>query len=132
MIVCNTCGIEKEPSAYDSNYRYPDGKLKRCKACIKVYPRQYRKTKGWRLAETRYRLKKRYGITLEHFSDMVDQQSGMCANTGCLNAGTHVDHNHNNSQVRALLCSGCNLALGNLKEDQARISGLLEYARRFQ
>lgn len=56
-----------------------------------------------------------------------------CSNTGCENT-THLrmDHDHATGQFRSLLCNGCNTALGMLKEDAARISGLREYIERFQ
>jgi hypothetical protein len=39
-----------------------------------------------------------------------------------------VDHDHKTGEVRALLCSACNVALGRLNEDPARIRALADYA----
>ena len=38
-----------------------------------------------------------------------------------------VDHNHDNGQIRGLLCSRCNRALGFLGEDLRNILCLAEY-----
>jgi hypothetical protein len=54
-------------------------------------------------------------------------QEGKCANTGCFNEATCVDHHHNSGQVRQMLCSSCNKAYGLLKEDIQRMAGLIQY-----
>lgn len=41
-----------------------------------------------------------------------------------------VDHNHTTGTPRGLLCSGCNVALGMLKEDPRRIRALADYIER--
>ncbi len=76
---------------------------------------------------------KTYGITLEQYISMYDRQEGRCGNLGCENelnlkkASTHVDHDHKTGKVRSLLCSGCNAALGFLKENTNRANGLANY-----
>lgn len=40
-----------------------------------------------------------------------------------------VDHDHDTGEVRALLCMGCNAAIGLLKEDPDRIYAAAEYVR---
>lgn len=55
-----------------------------------------------------------------------------CSNPGCENTTRlHMDHDHSTGEFRALLCGGCNSALGFLKENPERISGLREYIERF-
>ena len=46
--------------------------------------------------------------------------------------GTHTDHCHLTGQVRGILCHGCNVSLGLMKEDLNKIMGLLEYAKKHQ
>jgi hypothetical protein len=62
---------------------------------------------------------------------------GKCANLRCLKvfkaygekdwAPIQVDHDHKTNTVRALLCRGCNTALGLLSECPERLRGLIEY-----
>jgi ribosomal protein L24E len=67
-----------------------------------------------RSAETHRRqsLRRRYGLTIEQFDEMLAEQGGVCAICGTdtpLGRGTfHVDHDHQTGQVRGLLCHPCN------------------------
>lgn len=81
------------------------------------------------------RLKAEYGISLEQKRLMFVAQDGKCA--ACASSfdklgDLHVDHRHDDSLVRGLLCGGCNRALGILKDCPSRISKLLNYIVRFQ
>lgn len=78
--------------------------------------------------------KSEYGLTREDVERMRAQQRGTCANAGCTTAlsegpGEHIDHCHVTGKVRGLLCPLCNVALGALRDDEARILGLAEYLR---
>lgn len=56
----------------------------------------------------------------------------VCSNPGCENTTRlYMDHDHSTGKFRALLCNGCNSALGFLKENPDRISGLREYIEQF-
>lgn len=76
-------------------------------------------------------LQTQYKISVERMNEIwLDPQ---CSNPGCTETKRlHMDHDHATGEFRALLCNGCNTALGFLKEDAARISGLREYIERFQ
>lgn len=77
-----------------------------------------------------------YGLTIDKYVNMHEFQKGKCGNPGCtvsldLNSRiTCVDHNHETGKVRSLLCSGCNTALGFLKENKERANGLAEYIKK--
>lgn len=82
----------------------------------------------------RYRkhlLKKQYGLTLERYDEMVEEQHGGCAICGEPPDGKHkyfhVDHNHETMIVRGLLCSRCNTAIGLFKEDIDRMKLAIKY-----
>lgn len=78
-----------------------------------------------------------FGITIEQYEEMWERQGGKCANTQCRaefpkvvrdhRNALHVDHDHATGKVRALLCPGCNSALGRVKDDGQRLIGLAEY-----
>lgn len=71
-----------------------------------------------------------YGISPEQLIEIW--KNPICSNPGCGNTTRlHMDHDHATGEFRALLCGGCNSALGFLKEDAARIAGLREYIERF-
>lgn len=51
-----------------------------------------------------------------------------CQNPGCRGeVNLVVDHNHETGALRGRLCRDCNLALGLLRDDVARITGLADY-----
>lgn len=60
-----------------------------------------------------------YSITLESYNAVLAAQGGVCAICRTHKRTTRsgrlfVDHNHQTGEVRALLCHGCNMALGFL------------------
>lgn len=82
----------------------------------------------------RARLKRRYGISLEDYEQLLVKQGGHCAlcdrtpdleRNGCF----HVDHCHETNKVRGLLCEKHNHALGKLGDNEASILKLLAYLR---
>lgn len=110
---------------------YKDGLNPWCKTCKREYDRVlYAATKH--LWVERHRQRK-YGLSPSAFEDLFVDQNGRCA--VCPNVlgpgwDTHIDHCHATGQVRALLCRGCNVALGQLNEDPVRIRALADYAER--
>ena len=88
-------------------------------------------------ARRRHHLKKTYGLSLEEYNQKLVTQNGVCAICKqpelSIRRGSYksldVDHNHETGEIRGLLCSACNAALGLLKEDAQRIESLLAYLR---
>lgn len=57
---------------------------------------------------------------------MIEAQGGVCA--ACkTDKPKHVDHDHKTGRVRGMLCSLCNQALGNVRDDVKRLQGLINY-----
>jgi hypothetical protein len=69
----------------------------------------------------KYDLKLHYGISPEDYNHLFELQGGCCAICGIpqleLDKRLHVDHNHISGEIRGLLCTNCNVALGQLKTD---------------
>lgn len=88
------------------------------------------------LEHKRKTLESKYGLTLDQYIKMHEYQKGKCGNTGCgadldlKLPTTHVDHNHDTGEVRSLLCSNCNAALGFLKENEDKMLGLVKYVKK--
>lgn len=80
-------------------------------------------------------LKHYYGITIEDYDRMFEEQEGLCAicelpETRIIRnkvASLHVDHNHETGEVRGLLCSRCNVAIGMMKENPSLFVKAAEY-----
>lgn len=80
-------------------------------------------------------LKNKYGLTVAEYERMLAEQSGVCA--VCKGPETRagfvlgVDHDHATGEVRGLLCTKCNTALGLLDDDPERIRLLSEYIQTY-
>lgn len=76
------------------------------------------------------RLQVRYGITLEDYEHMYEQQGGRCKI--CDHEGSrdgkrlHVDHDHETGVVRGLLCNSCNLKLGWYEKNRDAVVAYLQ------
>lgn len=79
-------------------------------------------------------LKYRYGITLEEYEAMYDNQNGKCAickkdyQLGG-SKGLFVDHDHETKEVRGLLCRKCNSAIGQLEECKEILIEAIRYLK---
>src|SRR6266576_5353448 len=56
-----------------------------------------------------------YGITLQDYNDLYEQQKGKCKLCKIKKSRLEVDHNHLTKKVRGLLCGRCNTKLGNIE-----------------
>lgn len=82
---------------------------------------------------------KRYGLTLDDFSQLFTAQEGRCAickitpKARYRNAsGLCVDHDHTSGFVRGLLCNPCNQSLGLLKDSVETFKNAIEYMEKAQ
>lgn len=84
-------------------------------------------------------LKSKYGLNLERFAAMLAAQGGGCAICGLSNGERQmcVDHDHAccpgkascGDCVRGLLCTQCNAALGNFRDDEDLLLSAVSYLR---
>lgn len=77
-------------------------------------------------------LRKRFGITSDQFDRMLRRQKGVCGLCkGPPGARQFaVDHDHVSGSVRGLLCRGCNVGIGNLKDDPKLLEKAAGYIRK--
>jgi hypothetical protein len=83
-------------------------------------------------------LKKDFGITVETYHRLLEGQGGVCAS--CKNPETAtrngnikwlaVDHCHDSHVLRGLLCAACNMAIGMMNDDPARLRAAADYLDR--
>jgi hypothetical protein len=74
-------------------------------------------------------LKRQYGLTAQDYEKMYVSQKGVCAicEQPQKNKRLCVDHCHHTGQIRGLLCSVCNSAIGKLKDDVKLLSKAIDY-----
>ena len=117
----------EERRAYQRAY-YHNNKEKKQAYCRKYY--QENRDKAYAK-----RLMKDYGLTLDDYNQMLEEQNGVCkiCHGTCTHnqrreAGTlSVDHCHTTGKVRGLLCGKCNSALGFLNDDIQSVKRMVKY-----
>jgi hypothetical protein len=68
-----------------------------------------------------------YGLTIEEFNKMYEDQGGSCAICQRTDRPLVVDHDHKTGKKRALLCNGCNHGLGRFADDPALLRKAADY-----
>lgn len=79
----------------------------------------------------------RYGISVEQYDEMLEQQNGVCRICGQPPAKEgwktvtrlHVDHDHETGKVRALLCNNCNRGLGYFQDSYELLKEAHKYLK---
>lgn len=146
MKACTKCGTSKSPEEFSRDKSKKDGRCCSCKECGASYFKQrpartsLQKTQRYKW-HRRHTLRKKYGILLEDYERMLQQQSGVCAickqpeqqhswNTERVSS-LAVDHNHKTGRNRGLLCHRCNRVLGAVNDDIDILVALKEYVEKY-
>lgn len=115
----------EEKNAYQREWR------KQNKDKYLSYREKEKSHPNYKIWDRRSKLKIKYNISLEKYDEMFKEQNGKCACCGIdqssLSKALAVDHCHNTGKVRKLLCSNCNLALGNSLENVDVLKNLISY-----
>lgn len=101
------------------------------------------RTRAWARARPNqdkiYNLRNHYGMTLDEYTNLLDQQNHVCAI--CKKAETRidkrtgkprslsVDHCHTTGRIRGLLCGFCNGALGFVNDDIEVLETMIQYLK---
>ena len=136
---------EKPAETHANDRRYylasRDRILARAKEWAKANPEKIRERyQAWKarhpLTRKAYQLKHNYNMSLEEHKEKLSEQGGVCAICGHLPTMGRwkillVDHNHATGEVRGLLCHDCNIGIGNLKDNAARLRAAATYIERY-
>ena len=110
--------------------RRPIARIYSASTKAKVIRARYMATPLAKKLYTQAYLKRTYGLTLQAFEALSIQQGGVCAICGKPNRADRrlvVDHDHKTGKVRALLCDPCNLVLGYMDDNVARLQLAIDY-----
>lgn len=124
--VCPDCKIDKPTDQYYKQDDMADGYRIQCISCIKE-------------RNEKLRFKRQYGLTLELYHIILEEQEYKCACCGTQiykridspskKLTAHVDHDHDTGRIRGLLCGTCNSGIGHLGDTQEGIERALEYVK---
>ncbi len=153
--ICPCCKESKKVSCFSKDKNTKDGLDVYCKICkyekVKKYKdspkgkeqnrissRDYRKRHPEMVKESNKKgsLKYFFGSeAVEIFNKLFEQQKGCCAICGRhqseLNNRLSLDHDHDRSDFRGLLCKRCNTLAGSSKSHIGLLEKVIEYLETF-
>jgi len=150
--VCKICGLEKTIGDFNIHCGNKDLHRHECRNCQKENQQKHYPLVKDKLNETKrgnrvkdrpknhnLHLKKKFGISLNDYHEMLNKQSGRCAICGTDNPSgsgkkiVHfaVDHDHNTGKNRSLLCINCNQGIGHFFDSPTLLRQAAEYLESF-
>lgn len=124
MKKCSLCKVEKPfTDFYKARTSRNIGRVHGwCKDCTKERARASQ-------------LKSKYGISLEQYETMLQEQGSRCAICGTDVPAMGwvnfpVDHDHETGSTRGLLCNTCNIGLGAFKDSPFLLESAIVYLSR--
>jgi hypothetical protein len=135
MKFCKYCSIEQPLEQFSPHPHTKDCLSNKCKTCVNNYNKnrwrqmsdverqvlyaKKRQNLNRLVTDRNKTLKRKYGITVEHYEQMLKHQNGVCKICKSLDPSGRrlaVDHCHTTGAVRGLLCPNCNTALGRIEQ----------------
>lgn len=134
---CTICLENKFFTEFYADGHRRDGVRAWCKDCTKKKDKEYRqahpevsreKMRRWRknnpqktkISNLKNGLKRTANISIKQYENLLQEQNYKCAICGKKdrhNKRLSVDHCHQTQKVRGLLCTDCNLILGNCHDN---------------
>lgn len=126
-LLCTSCKKTLPVSDFsmykDNTYR------QECKHCNTKRVREWNRNRCSQEKKNE-RLLRKYGITLDQYNTMLESQNNRCDICGTdLQNVTRVcvDHHHETSKVRGILCNHCNVLLGMAFDDKNTLTAAIKY-----
>jgi hypothetical protein len=132
---CKYCAKNKSLAQFSPHPSTKDKLNNKCKECVSAYNKlrharrsradldlinaRRRKNRNTWLTDRKKHFKKKYGITVEQYNQMLDEQNHVCkiCKQVCKSGKRlAVDHCHETGLVRGLLCAKCNTNLGRIED----------------
>ena len=132
MKTCTECSETKPFEDFHKGKNYADGYRSKCKTCMSAYYKE-RNSKPEQKARLRANsYKRRYNISIEDYNCLAESQNYACKICGSKdsrrgNSFLMVDHDHETGDVRGLLCSPCNSAIGLLGDNISHLESAINY-----
>lgn len=134
MRTCTRCNTTLPESRFYKKKRTKDGLTRECDTCLIAASRKGRQERRDRVGEAEWKrikkqhcLKANYGISLETYEALAEEQYYCCAICQKKTDNLCVDHCHETGRVRGLLCHKCNVGLGHFSDDPLVIERALKY-----
>lgn len=141
---CTLCKVVKPLEDFYWTTRPSGEKARhsRCKVCRRQQFKNWSKTDQGKQVKRKGIIYRNYGITEEQYNLMFEKQNGCCAICKRPESMHHkhrskplqlsVDHDHETGEVRALLCSKCNVGLGSFEDRPDFLEAAAAYIKSFK
>lgn len=121
--VCNRCKEFKDWEGFAINSKGVNNRKSICKSCSNtanvLLTKRRKEENPEKVRHDRWvkHLKRSYGLSLEDYTNMLEDQNGVCLicekkPEDCRDSKLFVDHCHTTLDNRGLLCYHCNTVLG--------------------
>ena len=139
MRKCTRCLENKPVSEFHKDVKNKDGLRYYCRPCSnRASKEHYEKNKERGRPR---RIERTFGITIEDYNNLLDQQNNCCAICGGVNEdgkALSIDHDHSccpgrkscGKCVRQILCNSCNSMLGYARDDIEILEAAKKYLER--
>lgn len=125
---CSGCQMMLPAADFNTDRHTPNGLARYCRSCQKPKrAMQYQQNKGTHRAAARRR---KFGMDAAEYDRRLQAQHGVCAICKAPPEDGEVlcvDHEHNTGLVRGLLCTRCNLGLGQFRDNPAVLAAAIRY-----
>lgn len=130
---CRKCEQILPRTNFHKRKQAKDGLSWICKDCHNTWQSEWRKenpikTKQYRRTSN---LRHFYGMSNKEYNLKYEQQGGCCAicdkHQSELSLALAVDHDHRDGTIRDLLCSNCNLGIGNFQDNPDLMMRAIKY-----
>jgi hypothetical protein len=132
---CSKCKKMKPVTEFHLRSKEEPWPKSACKECHRSRARQYwRENPISKEVQKEKNLRNSFGIGLEDYNRMLQQQDNCCAicgkNADNFPKSLAVDHDHTSGKIRGLLCMYCNTALGKFEDSKQNLLNALSYLER--
>jgi Recombination endonuclease VII len=131
MKTCSKCLLEKPLDEFYNSRKWKHGK---CIPCHNAYTKEKKAQDPERYhnIDRKAWLKRKFGITIARYDEMLESQGGTCAICHSSDKGRKdryfcVDHDHSTGLVRGLLCHPCNSGIGLLQDNAQLLRKAADY-----
>lgn len=132
---CTMCGVAKPLTEFHKGKKYRDGRRSECKPCHHVRQAKQRDRDPESPVKNRgYRIKHKFGLTLEEYDARTAMGCAICGATQNLG----MDHDHSccpgvrscGKCLRECLCDRHNQGLGLFRDNVAELTAAIAYLQR--
>lgn len=125
--------LENQERLQEKARQYREDNLEDVREKGKAYSRSLRELtpEAHKLRQRGYSLKRKYGITIEQYEELLDKQNRCCAlcerHESEFKTSMAVDHDHVSLRIRGILCTACNYRLVARHRDGALLRKIADY-----